>query len=32
MNTYTIKRIFDKPDWKKIPALQMDNHLWLPSE
>ena len=32
MNTYTIKRISGKPDWNEIPALQLDNHLWLPSE
>ena len=32
MKTYTIQRITGVPEWDKIPALQVDNHLWLPSE
>lgn len=32
MREYTIKRITSDPEWENIPALQVDNHLWLPSE
>ncbi len=32
MKTYTIQRVSGTPDWNTIPALQVDSHLWLPSE
>lgn len=32
MREYTIKRISGKPDWSQIPRLEVDTHLWLPSE
>lgn len=32
MKTYTVRRIAGKPEWKDIPATQVDCHLWLPSE
>lgn len=32
MRTYTIKRIFGAPDWAEVPALQVDQHLWLESD
>lgn len=32
MKTHTVKRIAGKPEWKEIPAVQVDNHLWLPSQ
>ena len=31
MREYTIERVSGTPDWKAIPALQVDNNLWLPS-
>lgn len=30
MKQYTITRVNGKPDWSKIPALQVDTHNWLP--
>jgi len=30
MNTYIITRINGRPDWEKIPALAVDQILWLP--
>ena len=32
MKTYTITRVLTSPDWTGVPALQVDEHLWLPSE
>ena len=32
MKTYTIKRISGTPDWSAVPALQVDEHLWLESD
>ncbi len=32
MKTYSIEKISGMPDWSMIPALQVDTHLWLPSE
>ena len=32
MKTYTITRITGTPDWNTIPALDVDEHLWLPSQ
>ena len=32
MREYTIKRVTGAPDWQTVPALSVDNHLWLPSE
>ena len=32
MKTYTIKRVNGTPDWNTVPQLQVDNHLWLPSQ
>ncbi len=28
MNEYTITRIYEKPDWSKIPALSINNQHW----
>lgn len=30
MNTYLISRTNGQPDWEKIPALGVDNIMWLP--
>lgn len=30
MNTYVVTPIHGQPDWKSIPALAVDNILWLP--
>ena len=32
MRTYTITPVSGTPDWSRIPALEVDQHLWLPSE
>jgi hypothetical protein len=32
MKTYTITRIADTPDWDTVPALELTEHLWLPSQ
>ena len=32
MREYIIKRISGTPNWNAVPQLQVDNHLWLPSE
>lgn len=32
MKTYTITRVNGAPDWEKIPELNLEYHLWLPSE
>lgn len=31
MNHYIISRVSGKPDWEKIPCLQVDNFQWLPA-
>lgn len=32
MKTYTIQRVSGTPDWKTVPQLQVDQHLWLESD
>ena len=32
MNTYTVQKTAGAPDSSAVPALQVANHLWLPSE
>ena len=32
MRTYTITRITGAPDWNTVPTLEVDQHLWIPSE
>ena len=32
MKTYTITHITGEPDWNAVPALQVDEHLWIPSQ
>ena len=32
MRTYTIQRISGEPDWNTVPALDVDQHLWLESD
>jgi len=31
VKTYTVKRINCAPDWSAVPALKVEEHLWLPS-
>lgn len=31
MNHYTITRVSGKPDWSKIPCLEVNNFQWLPA-
>lgn len=31
MRTYTIEKTCGAPDWNEVPALEADNHLWIPS-
>ena len=32
MKTYIIEKTCGAPDWSTVPALEADNHLWIPSE